>query len=102
MNRLMFPAVCGVLIAVNAEVSNHNCAVGCPGTLGPIPPRTRKDPTWFGVWRVPGALSAVPLALKSSGLPLIIVITVLTCQPPATQFAQPECSRGLPFPNGKS
>src|SRR6266568_512803 len=98
----MFPTVCAVVTGTNAEVSNHSGAVGDPGTLGPMPPRTWKGPTWLGVCRVPGALSEVPLALKSSGLPLMMVITVLTCQPPATQLAQPECSRGLPLPNGKS
>src|SRR6266566_2016996 len=88
----------GLLSGQNAEVSNHGPLFG----PGPIAPRTENGPTWLGVCRVPGALSEVPLALKSSGLPLIIVITVLTCQPPATQFAQPECNRGLPLPNGNS
>src|SRR5215469_15114095 len=47
--RLIFPRVCTAETVVNAEGSNHRLAVGCPGTLGPMAPRTRKGPTWFGV-----------------------------------------------------
>src|SRR5260370_39648337 len=71
LNRLMFPAVAGVVTCANAEVSNH-----APLGEGPIPPRTENGPTWLGVCLEPGALSHALSRLtsgrKSSGQPPLI------------------------------
>src|SRR5215472_3670435 len=67
-----------------------------------IPPSTLNGAIWIGVWRVPGALSELPFAEKSNGRPLINVRTPPICHPPATKFAHPDCSQGLPLPKGSS